>query len=146
MPIVYLLSAIVIGAAFAAQPAINGAAAKILGSAFPATALSVAITFLASIIIMIIGRTTPSLEAMAQLPWWVVISGLVGLLLVGGGTVIGTVTGAAPFFVCLIASQLFGSILLDHIGAFGLPIREIGTRRLLGIHLVFSGVILAHYG
>ena len=60
--------------------------------------------------------------------------------------VIGTVTGAAAFFVCLIAGQLLGSILLDHIGAFGLPIREIGTLRLLGIHLVFSGVILAHYG
>jgi tetratricopeptide (TPR) repeat protein len=42
--------------------------------------------------------------------------------------------------------NLQGSILLDHIGAFGLPIREIGTLRLLGIHLVFSGVILAHYG
>tara|TARA_B110000046_G_scaffold139144_1_gene145527 strand:- start:32 stop:238 length:207 start_codon:yes stop_codon:yes gene_type:complete len=68
MPIVYLLSAIVIAAAFAAQPTINGAAAKILRSAFPATTLSVAITFLASIIVMIIGLTTPSLEAMAQVP------------------------------------------------------------------------------
>jgi transporter family-2 protein len=68
----------------------------------------------------------------------------------GGGTVIvpmiSPVTGAAAFFVCLIAGQLFGSILLNHIGAFGLPIREIGTLRLVGIHLVFSGVILAHYG
>ena len=59
MPIVYLLSAIVIAAAFAAQPTINGAAAKILRSAFPATTLSVAITFLASIIVMIIELTTP---------------------------------------------------------------------------------------
>jgi transporter family-2 protein len=83
MPIVYLLSAVVIGAAFAAQPAINGAAAKILGSAVPATALSVAITLIACIIVMIIGRTTPSSEAMSQLPWWVVIGGLVGLLVVG---------------------------------------------------------------
>ena len=50
MPMVYLLSAVVIGAAFATQPAINGAAAKILGSAVPATALSVAITLIACII------------------------------------------------------------------------------------------------
>jgi transporter family-2 protein len=146
MPIVYLLSAIVIGAAFAAQPAINGAAARILGSAFPATALSVAITLLASIIVMILGRTTPSLETMAQLPWWVVMGGLIGLFVVGGGTMIVPVTGAAVFFVCLIAGQLFGSVLLDHIGAFGLPVREIGTLRLLGILLTFGGVILVRYG
>ncbi len=146
MPIFYLLSAVVIGAAFAAQPAINGAAAKILGSAFPVTVLSVAITLLASIIVMIVGRTTPSLETMAQLPWWVVIGGLVGLLVVGGGTMIVPVTGVAVFFVCLIAGQLFGSVLLDHIGAFGLPVREIGTMRLLGILFTFCGVFLVRYG
>jgi transporter family-2 protein len=146
MPIVYLISAVVIGAAFATQPAINGAAAKILGSAFPATALSVAITLLASIIVMTIGRTTPTLETFTQLPWWIVFGGLVGLLLVGGGTVIVPVTGAAVFFVCLIAGQLFGSVMLDHIGAFGLPVREIGTLRLLGVLLTFGGVILVRYG
>ena len=146
MPIIYLLSAVVIWAGFAAQPAINGAAAKILGSAVPVTALSVAITLIACIIVMIIGRTTPSSEAMSQLPWWVVIGGLVGLLVVGGGTVIVPVTGAAVFFVCLIAGQLFGTVLLDHIGAFGLPVREIGTLRLLGVLLTFGGVILVRYG
>jgi transporter family-2 protein len=63
-----------------------------------------------------------------------------------GGTVIVPVTGAAVFFVCLIAGQLFGSVLLDHIGAFGLPVREIGTLRFLGILLTFGGVILVRYG
>ena len=146
MPFVYVLSAIVIGAAFAAQLAINGAASKILGSAFTATTLSVSITLFASIIVMIMGRTTPSLETMAQLPWWVVIGGLVGLLVVGGGTMIVPVTGAAIFFVCLIAGQLFGSVLLDHIGAFGLPVREIGALRLLGTLFTFCGVLLVSYG
>jgi len=146
MPIIYLISAVVIGAAFATQPAINGAAAKILGSAFPATALSVAITLLASIIVMLWGRTTPTLDTFTQLPWWIVFGGLAGVLVVGGGTVIVPVTGAAVFFVCLIAGQLFGSVLLDHFGAFGLPVREIGTLRLLGIFMTFGGVLLVRYG
>ncbi len=146
MPIVYLLSAVVIGAAFAAQPAINGAAAKILGSAFPATALSVAITLLASIIVMVLGRTTPTLENLTQLPWWIIFGGFAGVLVVGGGTVIVPVTGAAVFFVCLIAGQLFGSVILDHFGAFGLPVHEIGILRILGVLMTFGGVLLVRYG
>ena len=86
MPMVYLLAAVGIGAVFAAQPAINAVAAKGLGSAIPATVLSVAITLLASVAIMIVGRTTPTWEVATALPCWVVLGGLIGVLVVGGGT------------------------------------------------------------
>lgn len=146
MPLAYLLAACAIGAAFAAQPGINAAAAKILGSPFPAAVLSVSITLLASTIIMIAGRTTPSWDMIAHLPWWVIIGGLIGVLVVGGGAAIVPATGAAIFFVCLIAGQLVGSILFDHIGAFGLPVREITLTRMTGVLLTFLGVILVRYG
>ncbi|MBD3664161.1 DMT family transporter [Sulfitobacter aestuariivivens] len=146
MPILYLMAACLIGAAFATQPAINAAAAKVLGSPIPATVMSVAITLAASIVIMVLGRTTPSMAAVTSLPWWVVIGGLIGVLVVGGGVVIVPVTGVAIFFVCLIAGQLAGSILLDHYGAFGLAVREIGAMRLCGILVTFAGVLLVRYG
>ena len=146
MPFLYLLAACLIGAAFAAQPGINAAAAKTLGSPFPATVLSVAITLLASTIIMVIGRSTPSWEMVTQLPWWVVLGGLIGVLVVGGGAAIVPVTGAAIFFVCLIAGQLIGSVVLDHIGAFGLAVREVSGLRAVGVVLTFLGVVCVRYG
>ena len=146
MQILYLLAAVGIGAIFAAQPAINGAAAKVLGSAIPATVLSVAITLAASALVMVIGRTTPTWEMATALPWWVVLGGLIGVLVVGGGAFIVPTTGAAVFFVCLIAGQLIGSVLLDHIGAFGLEVRTISPSRVFGILLTLVGVFCVRYG
>lgn len=142
----YLLAAILIGAAFACQPAINAVAAKTLGSPIPATVLSVAITLTASIALMAATRTTPGVGMLSSLPWWVVLGGLIGVLVVGGGAAIVPVTGVALFFVCLIAGQLLGSVLLDHIGAFSMPVREASWSRLLGIGLTFAGVLLVRFG
>ena len=142
----YLLAAVLIGAAFACQPAINAVAAKALGSPLPATVVSVAITFLASAVIMVATGTTPSVQAMTSLPWWIILGGLIGVLVVGGGVAIVPVTGVALFFVCMIAGQLMGSVLLDHIGAFGMAVREVTAPRLIGIVLALAGVLLVRFG
>ncbi|MEO0916267.1 MAG: DMT family transporter [Pseudomonadota bacterium] len=141
----FLFIAVLIGAAFACQPAINAAAAKVLGAPWPATVISVAITLAASVVVMLSTRTTPSVDQMTALPWWIVLGGLIGVLVVGGGVAIVPVTGAALFFLCLIAGQLLGSVLLDHFGAFGLQVREISLQRLAGIALTFAGILLVRY-
>ncbi len=146
MPLTYLLITSMIGAAFAAQPGINAAAAKVLGSPLPATVLSIAITLVSSAVIMIVSRTTPSWEMVTNLPWWVVLGGLIGVLVVGGGAAIVPITGAAIFFVCLIFGQLVGSVLLDHFGAFGLQVREISLLKVGGLLLTLAGVLCVRYG
>ncbi|MEL7344804.1 MAG: DMT family transporter [Pseudomonadota bacterium] len=141
----YFFAALFIGAAFACQPGINGVAAKALGSPWPATVLSVGITIVVSVIIMLATRTTPSIQALSALPWWIVLGGFIGVLVVAGGAAIVPVTGAALFFVCLIAGQLAGSVILDQIGAFGHQVREISTTRILGVGLTFAGVLLVRF-
>lgn len=141
-----LLLAAVIGAAFAAQPAINAVAAQVFGSPFPATVLSVAITLLASTLVMFATGTTPAPSQFADLPWWILIGGLIGVLVVAGGAAIVPVTGVALFFVCFMAGQVLGSVVLDHIGAFGLAVREITPLRLLGVLCAFAGVLLVRFG
>ncbi|MEM7719019.1 MAG: DMT family transporter [Pseudomonadota bacterium] len=140
-----LLVAVLIGAAFACQPVINAVASKMLGAPWPATVISVAITLTASVGVMLVTRTTPSLSDVTTLPWWIVLGGLIGVLIVGGGAAIVPITGAALFFVCLIAGQLLGSVLLDHYGAFGLAVREISPTRLLGVGLTFAGILLVRF-
>ncbi len=146
MQLFYMIAASLIGMAFAAQPGINAVAAKTLGSALPATVLSVGITLIASALIMFCGRTTPSWDMVMSLPIWIVLGGLIGVLVVAGGATIVPVTGAAIFFVCLISGQLLGSVLLDQMGAFGLQVKEISTYRIIGILLTFAGVFFVRYG
>lgn len=142
----YLLGACAIGMAFAAQPAINAVSARGMGSAIPAAALSVAITMVACLALMLVARVTPSIQALTQLPWWIVFGGLIGVCVVAGSATIVPVTGVTLFFVCLIAGQLFGSIVLDHFGAFGLQVDPVSWKKIAGVVLALLGVVLVRFG
>ncbi len=145
MKLFYLLAATAIGVSFALQPAINGAAAKILGSPVSSAVISVAITLLTCIALLPVFGATVSAGAVATLPWWVIFGGLVGAGVVAGGAGIAPITGAATFFVCMIAGQLVGSVIADHFGAFGLQERPISTLRIVAICLVLAGVLLVQF-
>ena len=141
-----LLIAALIVAEFAALPSINATAAQIFGSAIPAAVLSIAITLVASSVLMVVTNTVPTASMMRALPWWVVFGGLIGVAVVAGGAAIVPITGVALFFVCLVAGQLAGSLLLDHFGAFGHVVREATPLRLLGLFCALLGVLLVRYG
>ncbi|MEM7256944.1 MAG: DMT family transporter [Pseudomonadota bacterium] len=145
MNIVYLLSALAIGVTFALQPAINAASARVLGSSFSAAVVSVAITLTTCVLLMPLFGAKLSTTAVTALPWWVVFGGLIGVGVVAGGAAIVPVTGAAIFFVCLIAGQLIGSAIADHIGVFGLAQRAITPTRVIAIGLVLCGVALLQF-
>ena len=145
MKLLFLLSATAIGVAFALQPAINGAAAKSLGSPVSAATISVAITLFACFALMPLFGGLPKAQDVLALPWWIIFGGLIGAGVVAGGAAIAPVTGAAAFFVCMIAGQLFGSALVDHFGAFGLPQQSLSPARLAGLALVLAGVLLIQF-
>ncbi|MEM7438620.1 MAG: DMT family transporter [Pseudomonadota bacterium] len=142
MKIAYLLAAVAIGMAFAVQPAINGAVARIFGSAVSAGALSVTITCMTCLLLIPFFGGAPSTAQLASLPWWVIFGGLIGVSVIVGSAAIAPATGAAAFFVCLIAGQVVGSAVVDQIGAFGMPRQPISLMRIAGLGLVVLGVVL----
>lgn len=146
MNLIFLLSAVAIGMAFATQPAINGAAVKTLGSPVAAAALSVAITLIACLVILPFSSGTIKPSALISLPWWIVLGGLIGAFVVAGGAAIAPVTGAALFFVCLICGQLVGSVLVDHFGAFGMTEKPVNLTKIAGVALALGGVVLVRMG
>lgn len=146
MNLFYLISAMAIGIAFAAQPAINGAVGKIVGSPLTAAALSITITLACTLILMPLMAGRVSLATFTQLPWWVILGGLIGVLVVAGGAAIAPITGVTLFFVCMIAGQLIGSLVLDHYGAFGLAVQQISWVKLTGVGLALAGVVLVRIG
>ena len=50
--------------------------------------------------------------------------------------------GIALFLVATIAGQLAGSMVMDHIGAFGAQVREANLMKAFGIAVVLIGILL----
>lgn len=138
--------AIFIGAALAAQPAINQTAVRVLGSPIAASIISVSITLMMMIAFFIVTGAKFQASTIWSLPWWMLLGGAVGFLFVFGGVTVAPAIGAAVFFVCIVAGQLAGAALIDHFGAFGMAVRPISLLRVAGISIVLFGVILVIIG
>ena len=140
------LGALLIGLAFAQQPVINAAVARGLGSPIAAAVVSVSITLLCLLATLPFTGGTLRPAALAALPWWSVLGGMIGILIVAGSAALVPLTGAALFVVCLVGGQLLGAAVADHVGAFGLPERPLTAPRALGLALVALGAVLVQRG
>lgn len=139
----YIAAAIGIGACLSLQPPVNAAMARVLSSPLLATAISIAISLALAVLVWSIGgKGAGDLTRVKALPMWVAIGGIVGVVFVAGGIVVAPVLGVALFFVCVVAGQLFGSLLADHFGAFGAPVKPINLMKLVGLALVLGGAAL----
>lgn len=146
MNLIYLLAAAAIGMAFSVQPAVNAAGARVLGSPVAAAVVSVAITLLCLLAALPFFGGMTRLSSVLELPWWIVLGGIVGALIVAGGATIAPFTGAALFFMCLIAGQLVASTVLDHHGAFGMVERPLSLMKGAGLAVVIVGVLMVRAG
>jgi bacterial/archaeal transporter family-2 protein len=143
---ILILIAFLIGTAIAAQPSINQASAQVLGAPASAAVISVSITMALMLGYLVAAGVKIEPTAVARLPWWIALGGLAGFVIVLGGITVIPIIGAAVFFVCIVAGQLAGAALIDHFGAFSMPVRPINPMRLVGLVLALSGVGLIVIG
>jgi len=148
MPLLpYMVAAAALGVVVSFQPLINVILARAVGSPYGAAAISIAVAGLGALaMIVVTGRGDLSRAALASVPWWVYLAGLIGTVFVAGGVVIAPVTGALLFFACVVAGQLVGALLADHFGLFGAAVRHVSVARLLGLALVLGGALLVQRG
>lgn len=83
-----------------------------------------------------------NLRAAASAPWYAFGAGLLGLIIVG--TIGFTVPrlGLTSALTLVIAGQFIASVLIEHFGWFGSPVRTIEWPRLLGMCILLLGVWL----
>jgi len=75
-------------------------------------------------------------------PWWVWTGGLLGAFNVLAPVLLVGRLGTALLFAAIITGQLICSLLVDHLGALGLPRHPVTPARLCGTALLFAGVYL----
>ena len=129
------------GGLVAMQAPINGVLGR---SAGKLAAASISFLIGTAILVAITGVTGSEVKLgeAAKLPWYYFTGGLLGAAYVT--TVLTTVRtlGAGGVTAATIAGQLTTSVLLDRVGAFGLPERSITLARLVGVALLATGVFL----
>ncbi|SFQ95994.1 DMT family transporter [Poseidonocella sedimentorum] len=139
----HMLAAVLVGALLSLQPSMNAMLARAVGSAYGASAISIGVAFASILLVVaVIGAGRVTVGTLTAVPWWIYLAGVVGTIFVASGVVIAPVTGALVFFVCIVTGQMLGSLIADHVGAFGLAVREINSMRVFGITLVCLGAII----
>jgi len=89
-------------------------------------------------LVLVTGRG-PKLAGVRGAPAWQFLGGLIGVITVAAALSAVSVVGAAGLTAALVTGQLLGSVLIDRAGAFGLPVRLLTARRLVGTMLLLAG-------
>lgn len=77
-----------------------------------------------------------------ELPWYTLIAGAFGLLVIGAISYTIPRVGVAAAIITIVAGQMLVSTLLDHFGLLGAMQRPMDLTRAIGLAVVLVGVWL----
>lgn len=133
-------ASILLGMLLAFQAPINAMLGRALGSPISAALASLVVSMIAALVIAGLVGDGPAWRAPPI--WLYVAGGLIGATFVVGSVFIVPTVGAASFLASVVLGQLLSGLVIDHLGAFGLPIQEVSVGRLAAVGCVLLGVVL----
>lgn len=143
MKIIFILLAIVSGAALPIQAALNGKMGKVVGDPVYAALISFVVGSLALLIYVLAMKTDLSTIAQAgKAHWSVWTAGILGAFYVTCVIILAPKLGVALTFGLVVAGQLSISIIIDHYGFLNIPVHAMNWQRIAGIVLIIAGVML----
>lgn len=83
-----------------------------------------------------------NLAAWRTVPWYTLLSGALGLIVVGAVAYTVPRVGLSRAFTVIVATQFAVAALIDHYGLLGATVRPLDASRLLGIGVLIAGVWL----
>ena len=145
---VYLIIALAAGVALATQSAINTQLAKAMsGEAVIATFISFAVGTIALFFIAWIKTDLwGNLSAIPSQPWWKLIGGILGAVVVFTTVLLAPKLGITAMLFFIIVGQLITAATIDHFGLIGMPIREVNITKFIGLIIVAFGLVFYFFG
>lgn len=139
----YYIAALLAGVALPVQVGINKGLQGILERPILVTLVSFTVGTLTCLISAVISRAPlPSPERVRSGPFWIWFSGVLGAYLVWSTLIAAPRLGGAVMLGFVVAGQLLTSLLLDHFGLLGFPVRPADRFRVVGVSLVVAGVVI----
>ena len=139
----YLLLAFVAGAMMPTQAAINNKLAVFVDSPILAAFISFFVgTVGLFVYVLISGVPLGNIVSAKNAPAALWIGGLLGAFFVTSTVVLVPRLGVAMTFSLIIAGQMLVTLVIDHFGLLGVPVKEVSLARIGGILLITAGVVL----
>lgn len=129
------------GGLVAMQAPVNSKLGKAAGT-FAAASISFAIGTAILVAITAVSAKGVNVSAASKLPWYYFTGGALGAAYVTTVLVSVRTLGAGGVTAATIAGQLSTAVVLDRLGAFGLPEKPITVGRVAGVALLAAGVFL----
>ncbi len=141
-----VLLLVLAGVGLTLQAAVNTRLREAVGS----PALSALISFLVGAVPLALAAATGllgrgRLTGLGGSPWWIWIGGLFGAFYVTLAVIGVPRVGAAVVVACAVGGQLAAALVLDSFGWLGVPRAPFNPWRVLGVVLVFAGVLLVQH-
>jgi len=139
----YVLLALAAGAMLPFQAGVNARLAHFVESPIRASLVSFVVGTIVLLVLSIaIFKPLPSGSKLAGAPWWVWVGGVLGAFYVVVTVVSAPRVGAATLIAALVAGQMVASLVVDHFGWVGFPVHHVSAGRVVGLVLLFAGVLL----
>ena len=142
----WLLLGLFTGALPPIQTAINSALRYEVSSFFLASLISFAVGTLALLILSLVIARRLSLsffiEGAGRLKWWHLAGGPLGAVYVTTNIILMPHLGATLTLMSVIFGQMLIGLAIDHFGLFGIHRHPVDARRVFGVVLILTGIIL----
>jgi bacterial/archaeal transporter family-2 protein len=129
------------GALQAWGPPMNGALRNALTNPWLASVVSfVPVVALLGVLLLCQPRPMPTVEGIANMPWWAPLGGVIGAFAVITGLLFVAKVGAGAFAGLTITANILMSLVIDHFGLFGVQQHSLGPGRAVGAALMVAGI------
>lgn len=140
---IFVLLGLSVGIAIASQAGINAALRGGFQTPVQAALISFVIgAFLLGLIAWAQGDQWRVENALANLPWWAWLGGVLGAFNVAMSIFLAPRLGALLLAGSVITGQMLASLLLDKFGWLGYPKIDLDSKRLLGASFMLLGLYL----
>lgn len=139
----FILLALIAGAMMPTQAATNNRMAVAIDSPILAAFISFFVGTVALLIYMLIaGVPLGNLASVKDAPAIAWAGGFLGAFFVAAAVTLVPRIGVAMTFSLIVAGQMLITLVIDHFGLLGVPVKEVSLARLGGILLIMAGVVL----
>jgi bacterial/archaeal transporter family-2 protein len=139
----YILLALAAGAMMPTQAATNNKMALTVGSPVLSAFISFFVGTVALFVyVLISGVSMANLSSIKEAPAIAWVGGLLGAFFVTAAVILVPRLGVAMTFSLVIAGQMIVTLIIDHFGLLGVPVKEVSLARIGGILLITAGVIV----
>lgn len=92
--------------------------------------------------VVLLANRGGALSQWQSLPWYTLIAGFLGLVVISAATYAIPRLGAGTSALLIVSGQMLISVVIDHFGLFGVMVRPIEPSRILGFVIVAVGIWL----